>query len=1097
MAGDCHNANSNAAPAPPPELWRTTEELANSEEFRDMVSREFPDDAETWTDPVSRRQFLTVMGASFALAGLNGCSPRPASPQKVRPYTTQPEGMTLGVPNFYPTATVLSGVASGILVKSHEGRPVKIEGNPYHPGSLGSTDVFSQAAVLELCDPDRSQTNSQFGASRTWDEAVLALRTELDKLKDLKGSVRLLTETITSPTLAAQIDKFVKKYEAKWVQFEPLARDNVRAGNKQAFGGEAVDVIYDFTKAKVVVALDADFLTSGPGAVRYARDFAARRKVRRAAEDGVAPDEMNRLYAVETMLTSTGAVADHRLPLKAGDVEGFARALAVALKVNGATAGGVLPESAKAWLAPLVKDLESNKGKSIVIAGAHQPATVHALANAINSALGNLGKTVKLIKSIEARPAEQVKEFKALVAEMNTGKVDLLLILGGNPVYNTPADVDFAKALKEVKLRAHLGLYRDETAEQCQWHLNEAHVLETWGDARAYDGTVTIMQPMIAPLYSGHSALELVTALEAAPDQIAQSGLGALQAYWKENGKSKDFEHFWHEALQTGVVPGTAFETMDKSLAPDWMKADRPSGGAGEVEICFRPDPTLYDGRFANLGWLQELPKPVSKLCWDNAVLMSLKKAKELGIKADPRWTAGERGRMEVEYVEVTFKGQKLIAAAWPQPGHADDAVTIYLGSGREFAGRVSKGAGFNAYKIRPSDSFWSGNGVEIKKLENTINLACTQAHHVMEGRKPIRYTTAKVLADMGQESTKAEATKTFNDVMAPPVAAGEYDLIKLNVPGPFDRSDLDKEHSHDHDHDHDHAEGHKHDKRIELMTMYPATNQTGHRWSMAIDLTSCIGCNVCMIACMAENSIPVVGKTEVTRAREMYWIRVDRYHVGDPDSPEGLKTYFQPVPCQQCEKAPCEVVCPVGATVHSTDGLNDMVYNRCVGTRYCSNNCPYKVRRFNFLTYADYITESLKLGRNPEVTVRTRGVMEKCTYCVQRIRSAEIEAEREWSTRPKDSNGRPMIYDRAIMTACEAACPTNAIVFGDLSDTWSEKEIVNPVSGTKFKVKGSDVRRWKAEPTNFGLLAELNTMPRTTYLAALRNPNPDMPKGT
>jgi len=721
---------------------------------------------------------------------------------------------------------------------------------------------------------------------------------------------------------------------------------------------------------------------------------------------------------------------------------------------------------------------------------------VHALAHAINANLGNIGKTVTLIEPIEAQPSEQLKDLAGLVGEMNAGKVDLLLIVGSNPVFTAPAELEFGKALDKVGLRVHLGLYQDETAARCHWHINEAHTLESWGDARAYDGTASIMQPGIAPLYDGHSALELFANLAASADQAVQSGLGVLKEYWKAKALSSDFDMFWFDAVNKGVVPGTASKAVERAPAGDWAKGATPIPASTGTEICFRADPTIYDGRFANLGWLQELPKPVSKICWENAALMCPKKAAELKISAWPRWTAGERGRMEIEYVELTINGRKLKVAAWPIPGHADDSITLYTGYGRTAAGRVGNGTGYNAYELRTSDAFWSSGGLDPKKLDETLFVACTQSHHSMESRKPVRITNASTIADMKLKVTKGDeksetkrdkARAAFALAMQPPVAAGDWDLIKKNVPGPHDSTKNgepanqpkhDPDHDHDHDHDDGHKHEHKHDPRVVPLTMYPPSNKegSGRRWAMAIDLTACTGCNVCMIACQAENNIPVIGKFEVSRGREMHWIRVDRYQSGTPDDAEDITTYFQPVPCQQCEKAPCEVVCPVGATVHSTDGLNDMVYNRCVGTRYCSNNCPYKVRRFNFLTYADFVTQSLKLGRNPEVTVRSRGVMEKCTYCVQRIRSAEIVAEREWSTRPKDAFDRPQIRDGEIVTACQAACPSQAIVFGDLSDATSA------------------VNRWKAEPTNYGLLAELNTMPRTSYLATIRNPNPDMP---
>jgi molybdopterin-containing oxidoreductase family iron-sulfur binding subunit len=1082
------------------EQWRSPEERLDSPEFREMMAREFPDDAETWTDPVTRREFVTLLGASLALAGLNGCSPRPASPRKIVPYTRQPEGLTPGIPLFYATAATLGGVATGIVVKSHEGRPVKVEGNPNHPGcrnpqqpdtgiqsKIAGTDIFSQAAVLGLYDPDRSKSISYLGDSRSWDDVVAHFRAALEDNKEsaTAGGVRILTETITSPTLAAQIAKLIAKYsKVKWVQYEPAMRDNVREGSMRAFGAY-YSTVYDFSQAKVVLALDADFLTQGPGNVRYARDFIAGRRTRVDRRDGVPASAMNRLYAVEPMLTPTGAIADHRLPLKSGEVEAFARALAAYLEVPGVPKSAAAPAAGKDWIKPLAEDLRKNAGASVVVTGEHQSPAVHALVHAINAKLQNT-KTVRYIKSIEARPENQLAGFTSLVGEMMGGKVDMLFILGGNPVFSAPADLDFAGALEKVPLRLHMGLYQDETAANCHWQVAEAHFLEAWGDARGHEGTATIQQPLIAPLYRGRSALELIAALAAENDQAEQSALEVVRTYWKANqpADTGDFEHFWQNSLREGVVAKSSFLTAkDGEVKTGEPKIGADTGSPGSIggkELYFRTDPTIYDGRFANLGWLQELPKPVSKLCWDNAAIMSPKMAKDLKLSAEPRWTAGERGRMEVDYVELTLNGRKVKAAAWIQPGHVDDAVTVYLGYGREQVGKVGTGHGFNAYTLRASNSLWTVGGLDVKKADGDVFIACTQAHHSMEGRKPVRRITGQLLASALRRGEGAEeAKKELDNEMAPPAAAAERKLVFENVPGPRERSGHEKHEGH-------HENGHKHDARLtdpdgrRGLSMYDETNKEGRRWAMAIDLTSCIGCNSCMIACMAENNIPVVGKKEVTRARELFWIRVDRYHEGDDKDAASLKTYFQPVPCQQCEKAPCEVVCPVGATVHSADGLNDMVYNRCVGTRYCSNNCPYKVRRFNFFTYADWVTESLKLGRNPEVTVRSRGVMEKCTYCVQRIRLAEITAEREWDSpdRPRDAHNRPHIRDGEVVTACQAACPTGAIAFGDLADD------------------DSVVVRWKAEPTNYGLLAELNTMPRTTYLAAVRNPNPEMPKG-
>ena len=1090
-----------AGSPPGPQQWRGLEEYMDTPAFRDMLHREFPEDSTEWTDPVSRRQFMTLMGASLALAGVVGCSPRPAPNRKIVPYVNQPEGITPGVPNYFATAALLSGVATGILVKSYEGRPVKIEGNPSHPGSKGGADAITQASILNLYDPDRSQTLTKNGITAMWEDALRTIRAELEKQKSKKGAgVRFLSETITSPTFIAQMDEFKKLYpDSKWVQFDPISRENVRKGTTLAFG-KSLNPIYDFTKADVVLSIDSDFTHDGAGAVRYARDFMSRRKVRENKKDGGSTLEMNRLYVVEAMPTPTGSVADHRLAIRNSDMENFLRALASELAVAGVPKPSVeLSGAAKEWIKPLAKDLKLNEGKSLVVVGDTQPPAVHALAYAINAALKNTDKTLFFTKPLEGDGAtNQLADLTTLVDEMKGSKVDLLFVLDANPVYSAPANLAFLEAFKKVPTRVHLGLYVDETSQWANWHIPGTHSLETWSDARAYDGTVTILQPLIAPLYAGKSCHELLNELVDVGDSTtavkSTTPLEIVRRYWSDKLKngSDDFNTAWQRSIREGVIRDSAFTKESVTLKADWATGLPPKSAPAGLEISFRADPTLYDGRFANNGWLQELPKPVTKICWDNVLYLSPRTAKNLKIDYQtPKATAGEHGRAEVQTLEIEYKGRKVKGPVWILPGHADDVITVHLGFGREVAGKVALGGvyekfdvtavGFDAFKLRTSDALWFDVGLKAGTAQSEGYLiACTQTHHNMEGRKAIRY--AKVL-DYAKD-------KQFAKIL--PNGPSETGPVNELLPGPGEHQSNGKHE------DHDHKEGepkheHQHDSRLVPLTMLPATNKEGRRWAMAIDLTSCNGCSACLIACQSENNIPVVGKEQVTRGREMHWIRIDRYYevqtqkdvsslkpsLEDVEDPNNLVTLFQPVPCQQCEKAPCEVVCPVAATVHSADGLNDMIYNRCVGTRYCSNNCPYKVRRFNFLTFADFATETLKLVRNPEVTLRSRGVMEKCTYCVQRIRSAEIEAEREWHEkgRPKDEHGRPQILDGEIVTACQAACPSAAIVFGDLSDSKSA------------------VNRWKSEPTNYGLLAELNTMPRTTYLATLRNPNPDMPK--
>jgi molybdopterin-containing oxidoreductase family iron-sulfur binding subunit len=1099
---------------------------------------EFPEDAAEWLDPVSRRQFLTLMGASVALAGAVGCNPsvRPAPQRNVIPYVNQPDQIVAGVPLYFATAIPQAGgVGLGLLVRSNMGRPTKIEGNPNHPGSLGATNVYAQGSLLSMYDPDRSKEVLKNGVASSFDSAIDGIRAAMDAQAAKKGAgVRIVTEPITSPTLAGLIGQFLERYPAaKWIQYEPTARDGARRATVAAFG-KPLNPIYHFDQAKVILALDSDFLSaSGPAEVRYARDCMAKRRVRtvdaaRHANDGVPADagQMNRLYAVEAMLTNTGAVADHRLPLKPSQVEGFARAVAAAFGVAGVAAPADLPELAKKWVGPLVDDLKAAGKQAVVIAGDSQPPAVHLLAHAINEKLGAIGTTITFTDPVEPRPAsDHLGDFRNLVAEMNDKKVEVLFLFGGNPVYDAPADLNFVQALNNVPDRFHWGLYADETAAHCNWHVNAAHYLESWADVRAYDGTATVMQPLMAPIYGGKSLIDLFALLL----NLGESNpLSVVKAQWKKHFdsavKAGDFDGWFDRAVRDGVVPGTALKPVSAgavNLGQLNALATPPVTGD---EIQFRADPTIYDGRYANNGWLQELPKPVTKLTWDNAAIMSPATARKYKFEIGYGWKGGENGRTIANVGEFTLGDRKIKAAVLILPGHADDCVTIYLGYGRTRAGRIGSPAdarvGFDAYPLRTSNALWYAGGLKVDKTREDYFLACVFSYSLMESRRPARYATV-------------DQFKRWPDFAQVPAATpGEYKDLRALTPGtqedwtrlygsgadaPAYPYAKDAAHAHaasqktkpEEEGVAEHAE-HGHDSRVIPLNLYPdypqqvngePANKTYRRWGMSIDLNACTGCSTCVIACVSENNTPVIGKEQVTRGRAMHWLRIDRYftipgdhlmddRLGDQTvktdvraervlNSAAIETHFQPNMCQQCEKAPCEIVCPVGATVHSADGLNDMVFNRCVGTRYCSNNCPYKARRFNFLQYADYSTESLKLMRNPEVTVRQRGVMEKCTYCVQRIRNAEIEAEREFQTRPKNpKTGRPMIFDGEVVTACQAACPTNAIVFGDLNDL------------------GSRVLREKAEPHAYGLLAELNTMPRTSYLAQIRNPNPKMPQG-
>ncbi|MGA9545352.1 MAG: TAT-variant-translocated molybdopterin oxidoreductase [Candidatus Sulfotelmatobacter sp.] len=991
----------DAAEKTGPEYWRSLEELAGSPAFQEALHREFPKGASEWVDSVSRRGFLKVMGASMALAGMTGCVRLPLEP--IVPYVRQPEDVIPGRPEFYATAMTLGGYASPLLVESHLGRPTKIEGNDKHPASLGGTDIFAQAHILGLYDPDRSQSVVSMGDQQSWQAFLTTLHGPLTAQKALQGAgIRILTPTISSPTLADQLRSFLKIYpQAKWHVYEPVNRDNVLEGAKLAFG-QPIETRYDFEKADVIVSLDADFLYAGfPGNVRYIRDFAKRRN-----PDG----KMNRLYVIESTPTTTGAKADHRWPASAMQFIWSAQDLLYKV----ATKPSSVSDAAKDFDL-IVRDLADHQGASVVIAGDHQAPDVHVLAHAINAKLGNVGKTVFYTDPVDANPVNQTESIKDLVADMLGGKVDLLIILGGNPAHDAPSDLNFANLLKsnKVPLRVHLGLYQNETAELCQWHVNQAHELEAWGDARAYDGAVSIIQPLIAPLYGGKSALEFVALLSGQADA---TGYDLTRAYWQNQHTGADFEQFWRRSLHDGWIEGTSFSAKSTQL----RNADFGGGGVREgdpnIELNIRRDPTIYDGQFSNNGWLQECPKPMNKLTWDNAVLIGPKMGERLQIKT-------------CDVVELELNGKKVTGPVWIQPGVPDNSVTVTLGYGRTRAGRVGTGQGFDAYKLRTSAAPWFATGLQIRKTGDRYVLASTQGYQSMDtpngDHRPLVRET--VLEEYRKDPNFAKEQ-------------GE-----------------------------DPAPG------LTLYKPYPYKEEE-YAWGMAIDLNSCVGCNNCMIACQSENNIAVVGKEQCAIGRHMHWIRIDTYYqypdeaARDRDNP---KAFFQPVPCQQCENAPCEVVCPVGATNHSTEGLNDMVYNRCVGTRYCSNNCPYKVRRFNFLLFQDWTTPQYKMMRNPDVSVRSRGVMEKCTYCVQRINEHKIDAETA-SVR----EGKLIKVGDELQTACQQSCPAGAIIFGNINDP------------------NSKVSKLKAQARNYSLLGELNTRPRTTYLAEVGNPNPELKRG-
>jgi MoCo/4Fe-4S cofactor protein with predicted Tat translocation signal len=1058
------------------EYWRSIEEHADTPEFREFIAEEYPHEIEEWDNSLSRRNFVKVMGASLALAGLSGCVIQP--PEKIVPYVTSPEGMLPGRPLFLATAMSLGGVATGLLAKAYEGRPVKIEGNPDHPGSRGATDARAQASLLGMYDPDRSQEVTFRGGPMTWESFIERFRSSVEENRvDGGAGVRFLTETVTSPTLIDQFTRLKAELpNSKWVQYEPINSDSAMTGARMAFGS-AVETIYKFDRAERILSLDADIFSGFN--VGYIKDYA---KGKAFSEEH---KEINRLYVVETTITLTGAKADHRLAVKPSQMGEVAKAIAAAVGVSGATS--TYTENAP-WIAALAKDLIEHKGRSVVVAGQGQSPAVHALAHAINASLGNVGQTVMYSDPMSpGTERSQIDQLRELIAEIDSGAVKMLVIMGGNPVYNTPADLKLSpERMGKVPMRVHLGMYVDETAEHCHWHVSEKHFLEGWSDARAYDGTATIVQPLISPLYDSKNAHEVVqllfrenfdkrdydivreywqqktiasapaaspaaspgapahggqtepTTVQAAPPATTDAGHGGPETgptpvkastplAGATPGAARNFEDNWRKAVHDGMIANTAATTKTVTASTAFLaQPEAKPAVAGPLEISILPDPCIYDGRFVNNGWLQELPKPLNKVTWDNVALISPHTAARLGVNAgnDAReYTGGAQGSSFIntkggnqfsDLATLKYQGadiQKPVPM-WITPGQPDDVITIFLGYGRTRAGRVGTDVGYNAYDVMRSDAMSYGSG-DIALRGEQATIASTQIHFNMEGR----------------------------------------DLLRV-----FDLEDFEQHPD----------KGHQHDEYPKSMYPYEehqAVYNRNYKWGMTIDLNSCIGCSACVVACQAENNIPVVGKEQVNRSREMHWLRVDAYYGGsDLNNPEG--PHFQPVPCMQCEQAPCEVVCPVHATVHSAEGLNDMVYNRCVGTRYCSNNCPYKVRRFNFLLYQDWNTPQYKLMRNPEVTVRSRGVMEKCTYCTQRISAARIEAEKD---------GR-RILDGEVVTACQAVCPTNAITFGDMSDP------------------NSAIAKAKKDHRDYKLLNELNTQPRTTYLAGLKNQNKEMP---
>ncbi|MBI5869277.1 MAG: TAT-variant-translocated molybdopterin oxidoreductase [candidate division Zixibacteria bacterium] len=989
--------------------WRSLDELANTPEFQRWAQDEFPGGATEPDGGVSRRKFMQLMGASLALAWMAGCRwPK----EEILPFARNPEGFIPGKTKQFATSSELGGVGRGLLVTSFDGRPIKIEGNPLHPGSLGACDAINQASLLEMYDPDRSKilVRREHGQELTqsWDDFAGFARSHFAGLRAAGGAgLFILAEESNSPSLLDMRGRLLSAFpKAQWLAYEPISRDNERAGAHLAFG-KPLRTNYAFDRAEAIVSFDSDFLLTHPESVRYARDFASGRR----AEDG----KMNRLFSIESVLSLTGAAADHRVGLRASEIPAAVCRLAAELYSQ---AGGSLPlpgsgleaalqqfrssTSSSAITPFMARDLLAHRGKSIVTVGPRQPAVVHAVAHLINTILGNVGSTVTYIDEPDAMCKPDAESIRPLTDEARAGRVQTLVILGGNPAYNAPTDVNFAEALSKVGTSIHLGLYDDETSQLCQWHLPRAHYLESWGDTRAWDGTISPIQPLIQPLYGGKSPIELLAMVTG--DQMT-NGYDIVRRTLQPLTSGLDFEVAWRRLLHDGVMNGSASPPVMPQLSAQPISdelgrlASTTPSASEDLELVFTPDTKVYDGRFANSGWLQEMPDPVTKLTWDNAALIAPATARKLGVSHG-------------DVVRIGAGGKSLEAPAYVLPGHPAGTIALALGYGRKFSGSVGNGVGVNAYALRNSATPHLASGVKITRTGATIELACTHDHHAIDA------VGIKEIQSRIPELVREAELSTF---------ISNPDFVREGVHHP------------------------------PLVSLWTEHDYNGHRWAMAIDLSSCIGCGSCMVACQAENNIPIVGKANVIRGREMHWIRVDRYFSGDPEHPSVL---FQPVACHHCENAPCEQVCPVAATTHDAEGLNVMVYNRCVGTRYCSNNCPYKVRRFNFFNYHKDTPEVAKMMYNPDVTVRSRGVMEKCTYCIQRIESVKITAK----------NDRRPITDGEIIPACAQTCPSQAIVFGDLND------------------KTSRVAKLHEHHRSYAMLEELNVKPRTKYLAKLRN---------
>lgn len=1033
--------------------WRSLHHLARSGEYQELAQNEFHP-ASKENDGLSRRDFIALMSASVAMASLSSCR-KPV--EKVIPYVIQPEEIVPGIPNCYATVMPFGLDAFGIVVETHEGRPTKIEPNSKHPSSSGS-HPFIQAEILNLYDPDRSKSVLRNGTEQTWDDFLNFYKNELPRIRENSGKkLAVLTSSYHSPTLARlQADLLNVFPEAQWFVFDPVSEENRINGLSLLTGAAPDDTdsrkqaryfpVYRFDLSKVILSVDSDCFYSESGFLSAASGFARGRSILEKSSG------MNRLYVVENTLSPTGAAADHRIALPSSGMLRWLIRLALALQEKGIALNGLIIPSAEAFdrqtehqIRVIASDLAESRGQGLIVCGRHQSKEAHALAYALNIALGNVCQPrndprARQLTSSSNLPVKTVslrdggishhRALEQLSDRINTREIEYLFILGTNPIYFRGGT--FSGLLKQVKHTIHLSDRFDETSASCEWHIPQTHFLEQWGDARSLDGTAAVIQPMIEPLHGAHSVEELLHVLITGE---FKRGYEIVRETWQGLLKKGNYESQWKELLRNGYLPDSAYPAESLAVQPNRLNQKLASATSAKndgIEISVRPSTSVYDGRYANNGWLQEMPDPITKITWDNVALIGPTLAKSLGVQNHL-----SKGKSYQPLLKIECNDQEITIPVWVLPGHAEHSVTLSMGYGRTHAGRIGNGVGQNVYPLTTTGYILTGN-IRLTVIRESHLIACVQDHGAFDEEELARKAIDKRRPVFIREST-------FQRYQSDPDFAKEYRVNPALTPY------IGK------------------DGKPKSIYDSPWNYNTGYQWGMIIDLNTCIGCNACLLACQSENNIPVVGKEQVANGREMHWMRIDRYFSGTPENPQVV---FQPMTCHHCENAPCEQVCPVVATVHNREGLNLMVYNRCVGTRYCANNCPYKVRRFNFLDYQGGVSglfqsevpEVLKMAKNPDVSVRMRGVMEKCTFCVQRIEEARQKAKSENRT----------IRDGELKTACQQSCPANAIHFGNILDPESQIAAIGKL------------------PTKYALLEELNVRPRLWYLAKLRNPNPD-----